>query len=550
MGMQSFEVVLFILVILIGLSAIADKIKLPYPILLVGVGLIIGFTPQLPVLALNPEIIFLIFLPPLLYDAAFKTSWHEFKTAIRPISTLAITLVFFTTFSVAAAAHYLIPGFSWPLAFVLGAIVSPPDAVAATGITKGLGLNKRVITILEGESLLNDASALIAYRYAVTAVTTGVFVFWKAGVEFLLVAGGGILAGIIIGYIFILIHKKITHNAIVETSLTLLAPYIAYLTAEKMHVSGVLSVVCAGLLLTWRAPEIFSYQTRMRTGVVWDTIIFLLNGVVFILIGLQLPVIMNEIKGHSTLNLLGYGLLISLVTIIVRIVWVIVGVYSQKIFSIKNNTALLTDEKEDNSNEIDWKNVLIVAWTGTRGVVSLATALALPLTLNNGSIFPYRNIILFLAFVVIFVTLVVQGLTLPLLIKVLGVQKKKKLHKEDKELELTLAYQVVDFVEKSFPVVLEPKLQEQVIKKYNLSIEKLNKEIQQIERKKRPVKTEATTSVVQLLLVQLEIIKFQRELLLKFHKEGSYSDEVIRFAERELDIEELRLNALIIKNEQ
>ena len=549
--MDSFGVIIFIMVILIGLSAVADKIKLPYPILLVGVGLLIGFTPKLPVLELNPEIIFLIFLPPLLYDAAFKTSWHEFKTAIRPISTLAISLVFFTTFSVAAATHFLIPGFSWPLAFVLGAIISPPDAVAATGITKGLGLNKRVITILEGESLLNDASALIAYRYAVAAVTTGVFVFWKAGLEFLLVAVGGIIAGVVIGFIFIQIHKKITHNAIVETSLTLLAPYIAYLSAEKMHVSGVLSVVCAGLMLTWRAPEIFSYQTRMRTGVVWDTIIFLLNGVVFILIGLQLPVIMNEIKTQSILELLGYGLLISLVTIVVRIVWVIFGVYSQKIFSFKKKSLLSSDEKADSdTNTIDWKNVLIVAWTGTRGVVSLATALALPLTLNDGSIFPHRHIILFLAFVVIFVTLVVQGLTLPLLIKILGVQKKKTFHKEDKELELTLAHQVVDFVEKSFPVALEPKLQEQVIKKYNLSIEKLHKEIIQIERQKKPVKSEITTTVLQLLLVQLEIVRFQRELLLKFHKEGTFSDDAIRYSERELDIEELRLNGLISKNEQ
>ena len=548
--MNSFGIIIFIMVILIALSAVADKIKLPYPILLVGVGLVIGFTPQLPNLTLNPEIIFLIFLPPLLYDAAFKTSWHEFKTAIRPISTLAISLVFFTTFSVAAAAHYLIPGFSWPLAFVLGAIVSPPDAVAATGITKGLGLNKKVITILEGESLLNDASALIAYRYAVAAVTTGVFVFWKAGLEFLLVAGGGIFAGVVIGYIFIQIHKKITHNVVVETSLTLLAPYIAYLSAEKLHVSGVLSVVCAGLMLTWRAPEIFSYQTRMRTGVVWDTIIFLLNGVVFILIGLQLPDIMNEIKGYSIMNLLGYGLLISLVTIIVRIIWVIFGVYSQKIFSFKNKSPLITDGESKTEDEIQWKNVLIVAWTGTRGVVSLATALALPLTLNNGSAFPFRNVILFLAFMVIFVTLVVQGLTLPLLIKILGVEKKKTFHKEDKELELTLAYQVVDFVEKSFPVALEPKLQEQVIKKYHFTIQKLNKEIEHIEAKKKPAKNQLTNSVVQLLLVQLEIVNFQRELLLKFHKEGSFSDDAIRYSERELDIEELRLNGLISKNEQ
>lgn len=546
--MESFEIIIFIMAILIGLSAVADKIKLPYPVLLVGVGLVIGFVPVLPNLALDPKIIFLIFLPPLLYDAAFKTSWHEFKTSIRPISTLAITLVFFTTVTVAVAAHYCVPGFSWPLAFVLGAIVSPPDAVAATSITKGLGLNKKVITILEGESLLNDASALIAYRYAVAAVTTGVFVFWKAGLEFFLVAGGGIAAGVAIGYIFVLIHKKISHNPVVETSLTLLAPYIAYLAAERLHVSGVLSVVCAGLLVTWRAPEIFSYQTRMRTRVVWDTIIFLLNGIVFILIGLQLPGILHNIKEYSFLQLMGYGLLISLVTIIVRIAWVFAGVYNQRIFHHKRK--LLPDGAViETPIETPWKNVLIVAWTGTRGVVSLATAMALPFTLNNGAPFPSRHIILFLSFVVIFVTLVVQGLTLPLLIRLLGVDKSVTTNKDDKELELAMAHQVLDFVEKDFPVKLEPKVEEQIRKKYDVTINKLNRDIQQIERHKKPVINSLSTSTGQLLLANLEIAKFQREMLIKFHKEGIYNDESIRHAERELDIEELRLNGLIEKNE-
>ena len=547
--MESFEIVIFMMAILIGLSAIADKIKLPYPILLVGVGLLIGFVPVLPDLALDPEIVFLIFLPPLLYDAAFKTSWHEFKTAIRPISTLAITLVFFTTITVAMAAHYFIPGFSWPLSFVLGAIVSPPDAVAATGIIKGLGLNKKVVTILEGESLLNDASALIAYRYAVAAVTTGVFVFWKAGLEFLWVAGGGIIAGIIIGYLFIAVHKKITHNSIVETSLTMLAPYIAYLSAEHIHVSGVLAVVCAGLMVTWRAPEIFSYQTRLRTRAVWDTVIFLLNGIVFILIGLQLPGILKEIKEYSFIELLGYGLIISLVTILVRIIWVFAGVYSNKIFPFKKKL-FLPDENNNVPEEIPWKNVLIVAWTGTRGVVSLATALALPLTLNNGTAFPYRNIILFLAFVVIFITLVVQGLTLPLLIRLLKVDKITTLHKEDKELDLILVHQVVDFVENSFPVVLEPQVHEIIRKRYDARIIKLNKELRQIERSGRQSKKVTSAPMLQLLLSQLEIAKFQRELLIKFHKEGSFSDEAIRHAEQELDIEEMRLNGLIEKNEK
>src|SRR4026207_312670 len=208
--MEDFKIVVFIMAILIILTAIANKRKLPYPILLVAAGLIIGFVPQLPNLALDPDVVFVIILPPLLYDAASKTSWHEFRTSIRPISALAITLVFFTTVAVAVTAHYLIPGFTWPLAFVLGAVVSPPDAVAASGIIKGLGLNKKVITIIEGESLVNDASALIAYRYAVVAVSTGSFILWKASLQFILVAGGGIAIGFVVGYLLVFAHRKIS----------------------------------------------------------------------------------------------------------------------------------------------------------------------------------------------------------------------------------------------------------------------------------------------------------------------------------------------------
>jgi CPA1 family monovalent cation:H+ antiporter len=274
--MDEFKVVIFLMAILISLTAIVNKRKFPFPILLVAAGLIIGFVPQLPNLALDPDVVFIIILPPLLYDAASKTSWHEFRTSIRPISALAITLVFFTTVAVAIAAHYLIPGFSWPLAFVLGAVVSPPDAVAASGIIKGLGLNKKVITILEGESLVNDASALIAYRYAVMAVTTGTFIFWKAGLQFLLVAGVGIIIGIVVGYLFVLAHKKIENNAVVETSLTLLAPYVSYLAAEQFHMSGVLAVVTTGLVVAVEITGSFFLPARMRIrGVVGNTCFFI-----------------------------------------------------------------------------------------------------------------------------------------------------------------------------------------------------------------------------------------------------------------------------------
>jgi monovalent cation/hydrogen antiporter len=545
--MEGFKIVIFIMAILISLTAIANKRKLPYPILLVAAGLIIGFIPQLPELALEPDIIFVIILPPLLYDAASKTSWHEFKTSIRPISALAITLVFFTTVAVAITAYYLIPGFSWPLAFVLGPVVSPPDAVAASGIINGLGLNKKVITILEGESLLNDASALIAYKYAVAAVTTGTFIFWKAGLEFLLIAGAGIVTGIVIGYMFVLVHKKIANNPVVETSFTLLAPFISYLAAEQFHMSGVLAVVSTGLVIAWRAPEVFSYQTRMRTRVVWDTLIFLLRGFVFILIGLQLPSIINDLGNYPFSQILGYGLLISMVTIVVRIIWVFAGAYWQSLLQKKKKGI---DSLAGNNNEDDtWKNVLVVAWTGTRGVISLATALALPLLLADGTPFPKRHSIIFLAFVVIFVTLVVQGLSLPLLIKWLKIKPQDNSAEEEKELKLYLATNTLHFIEHELPVPVNNKIQEQLKHKYELSITDLTKEIRRHKKAKRNREKVQPAEPNALINTQLEISKFRRALLLKLHKEGEFSDTAIKHVEREMDIDELKLNLLVPKEE-
>ncbi len=531
--------------ILISLMAVSDRIKIPHPIMLMGAGLVIGFTPVLPDLALNPEVVFLVILPPLLYDAAARTSWHEFRTSIRPISALAITLVFFTTFAVGAAAYYLIPEFTWPLAFVLGAIVSPPDAVAASGIIKGLGLNKKVVTILEGESLVNDASALIAYRYAVGAVTTGSFVLWKAGLQFLWVAGAGIFVGIVIGYLFVLAHKKIKNNSVVETSLTLLSPFVSYLAAEQFHVSGILAVVSSGLIISWRSPEVFTFQTRMRTRIVWDTLVFLLHGFVFILIGLQVPYIIRGLGNVPFYKILGYGLLISLVTILVRIVWVFAGAYQNKIFKKKGAGSLVADD-----NEQTWKNVLIVAWTGTRGVISLATALAIPLTLLNGSAFPQRNSIIFLAFMVIFITLVVQGLSLPLLIRLLGIKPQSNMDQEGKELQLYIANNTLQFLEHEFSMEVDPKILDRLKEKYSQSINNLTREIRIHKVAKRQNDETPVLPTDPMLNAQLEIKRFQRELLIRLHKEGEFSDNAIRQIEHEMDVDELKLNLQLPKDEQ
>ncbi|MEI6947394.1 Na+/H+ antiporter [Paraflavisolibacter sp. H34] len=533
------------MVILISLSAIADKLKLPYPILLVSVGLFIGFVPFLPDLALDPDIVFLMFLPPLLYDAASKTSWQDFKTSIKPISALAITLVFFTATAVAVAAHYVIPGFSWPLSFLLGAIVSPPDAVAATSIIKNLGLNKKILTILEGESLVNDASALIAYRYALAAVSTGAFIFWQAGLQFLYVAGGGIIVGLLIGQVFVLIHKQIKHNSLVETSLSLLTPFVSYLSAEHVHTSGVLAVVSAGLLVSRHATEVFTYQTRMRNRAVWDTLIFLLNGFVFILIGLQLPAILKGLVAYTPAELIGYGAMISAVTIAIRIAWVFSGAYYPLLFTTKKLASGLPAAQEE--PEIAWKNVMIIAWVGTRGVVSLATAMALPLTLQDGSAFPQRGIILFLGFVVIFVTLVVQGVSLPLLIRLLGVKPKEDTDQESKELLLVIVTSVIHFIEQDFPGPLDDKLKGQMKSRYEQIADQLSREIIHLKKSGNEEGPLLFSPLSQLLSAQREIARFQRHLLIKLHKEGRFSDTAIRKIERELDVEEMRLNVLVEK---
>jgi Na+/H+ antiporter len=532
--MKNFEIIIMLFAILIALLAIADRFKLPSPIVLVAVGVTLGFIPSMPSFVLNPEVVFLLFLPPVLYDAASHTSWHDFKSEIRPISTLAITLVFLTTSSVAFASHYLIPGFTWPTAFVLGAIISPPDAVAATSITKGLGLNRRVVTILQGESLVNDASALIAYRFAIAAMSTGAFLIWDAGLNFIILVAGGISAGVIIGYFLVILHKRILNNSIISTSLTILTPFVSYMTADLLHTSGVLAVVSTGLMISWRAPVIFTHHTRIRNRAVWDTAIFLLNGFIFILIGLQLPLIFQDLDAYSKLELIVSGLMVSGVTILVRILWVFGAAYSP-IVKIKDST------------RDDWKNVLIVAWTGTRGVVSLATALALPLTLVDGSVFPQRSLILFLSFVVIFMTLVVQGLSLPLLIRMLKVSAVAHHDVVDKEreLRLLLANTTLNFIDTELQASLSDHSKMMIRKPHLDTISSLAKILRTHEGGGVQSRTGAPED--QELAAQQEILSFQRKILVDFHKEGTYDQSTLRRIEQELDHADLLAGKLIKK---
>lgn len=531
--MKNFEIIIIIFTVLVALLAFADKLRVPNAILLVLAGLSIGFIPSMPAITLDPDVIFMIFLPPILYDAASHTSWHDFKSEIKPISTLAIALVILTTVTVALGSHWLIPGFQWPLAFILGAIVSPPDAVAATNIIRGLGLNRKVITILEGESLINDASALVAYRFAITAIGTGSFVLWKAGMGFLYVAVVGILSGMLVGYVFVMVHKKVQNNSIISTSLTLLTPFITYLCAEHIHASGVLAVVSAGLVVSWRASDVFTYQTRIRNRAVWDTLIFLFNGFIFILIGLQLPSILDNLERYDSRDLILYGFIVSMITILVRMLWVFGAAFYPVTF--------LRRRPADPADSDTWKNVMIVAWTGTRGVVSLATALALPLTLPDGTLFPQRSLILFLAFVVIFVTLVVQGLSLPLLIRWLRVNRHEGPDNDEVELRLLIATDVVNFIENEFPLTITEPLKKQIQRRYMETIDLLTSE------GSHHLPGGAFLPQSPVLQAQSEIHAFQRQLLIKCHKEGAFNQSTIRQLERELDLEELQLNRLIKK---
>ena len=528
--MHNFEIIFLLLTIIAILAVVAEKIKIPYPILLVLAGLAIGLVPGLPQVELMPDVVFLIFLPPLLYSSAWFTSWHDFKAAKRPISLLATGCVLFTTAGVAIAAHYLIPGFTWAEAFVFGAIISPPDAVAATSITKNLGLPRRIITILEGESLVNDASGLIAYKYAVAAVATGSFIFWEAGLQFLLVAGMGIAAGLLTGYVMLKVHKYISGNDIVETSLTLLTPYIAYVLAERFHFSGVLSVVAAGLFLSWKSSELFTHTSRLQAMSVWGVVVFILNGVIFILIGLQLPSILEGISSFSLVAHIFYGVMISVIVMVVRILWVFPGAYVPRWLypSIR--------KKEPYPN---WKLVLITGWTGMRGVVSLAAALALPLVLPSGAPFPGRDMILFLTFSVILFTLLVQGITLPLLIKGMGIESNKNEEVlEEIDARKKLASAAIVHIEENYAFgVLTEEILSQVKNKYEIRFNHLNN-FSDLKPEK-----ETDSIFTQFNKVQKELLDVERDLLSGMRKKGTINDETMRKLEYELDLEEARIGA-------
>lgn len=418
--MENYSIVILMLAVMIGLSAVAEKIKLPYPVLLIVAGMAIGFIPSLPQLDINPEIIFLIFLPPLLYDASFNISFPVFKDNLNTINTLAVSLVFITASAIAVIAHYMIPGMSWPVAFVLGAILSATDAVAAMSITKGLGLSHKTNTILEGESLINDASALVAYRFAVAAVMGTTFVFWKASLQFIFLMAGGFLTGWVMGRILAFILKRVKDNNIVTISFMLLVPFVTYLIAEELHVSGVIAVVVLGLSIAHLSHKVFPENLKNQSRSIWEVLIFLLNGLIFILIGLEFPYVIKNIEKANMLPYIGYAIIITIVALIVRIT---------RVFLQKINLQQAFRRGRGRISEhalLDFNNSIIISWSGMRGIVSLAVAIGLPQQLSDGTPFPQRNEIIFITVIVVLLTLIGQGLTLPWVVRSLSNKDKKE----------------------------------------------------------------------------------------------------------------------------
>lgn len=509
------------------LAMLSDKLRISYPILLVIAGLIIGFIPGIPVIRLDPDMVFLIFLPPLLYAAAWNTSWRNFWRLKRPISMLAFGLVIFTATAIAFTANALIPGFTLAMGFLLGGIISPPDTVAATSVLQNLKVPKRVVTILEGESLINDASSLIVFRFALAAILTGNFVLMDATTNFFVVAFMGVVVGLAVAHIAYVIHRFLPTTASIDAAFTLISPYLMYVAAEHYHFSGVLAVVSGGLFLSFRSHDIFSYETRLQTYSVWNTLIFILNGFVFILIGLQLPHIVDGLGSVSLLDSILYGLIISLLTIVVRIIWVFPGAYIPRWISKKIRT------REDNPG---WKNVLLVAWSGMRGVVSLASALAIPLTITNGEAFPQRNLILFITFIVILVTLVFQGLSLPFLIKWLDIQVHENEEEQEQDIRLRLASTVVEYLDANYnSESSEIEAFNRVKERYKRMIEFSGNKLASEENASKPAFMPKYRQML------IELVDVRRKTLVQMRKEKKYDDELLRKKENELDLEEARL---------
>jgi len=524
---ENFPFYLSLIVAIILLIMLADKIKVAYPVLLVLAGLLISFIPGIPVVRIDPELIFIIFLPPLLYEAAWAISWKELWKWRRIVGSFAFVVVFLTAISVAVVANYFIPGFSLALGFLLGGIVSPPDAVSANAILKFVKVPKSMSSILEGESLLNDASSLIIFRFAMIAVATGQFIWYEAAFSFSWMVIGGVGIGLLIGWLFMKGQKYLPTDANMDTILTIVAPYVMYMAAEEVHSSGVLAVVSGGLLLSNNRHAFLSTSSRIRGVNVWESLTFVLNGLVFVLIGLDLPEITSGLEGVSLSSAIGYGLLVTAVLIIVRIL----SAYGAVLVTlIARNYIPVADSRNPG-----FKAPLVIGWTGMRGVVSLAAALSIPTQIYaGGPAFPQRNLILFITFIVILTTLLVQGLTLPYLIKKINISSFDDHIPDDKVNELLrreMAKFTLGHIADNY---------EEVFRKSPF--------LQQVHEKWRG-KTGTSEDIrisKEIRKVYLDILNQQRQWLIAQNsdKEHHYDEHTIRKHLLQIDLEEERIRLM------
>jgi CPA1 family monovalent cation:H+ antiporter len=524
----------FLIMIILALVMIANKLRIAYPIILVVGGLILSVTSQFSNVTINPEMVFFIFLPPLLYEAAWQVSWKEFWRWRRIIMSFAFPIVIITSCVVAFASYVLIPGFTLALGFLLGGIVSPPDAVSATTIMRQVKVPRSLVSIIEGESLLNDASSLIVFRFALAAVITGQFHFGEAAANFFLVIVMGILIGLLVGFIFYAIHRWLPTTTSIEIVLTLVTPYCMYYAAEHFHFSGVLAVVSGGLLLSNKRQTLLNYRSRIEGVNVWSNIAFVLNGLVFFLIGLQLPEITRQLGDGSLANAIWYGLAISLVLIVARLLCAFGAVFFTRFMS---RFIIVADRNPG------FKTPLIFGWSGMRGVVSLAAALSIPILINEGQSFPQRNLILFITFIVILVTLVLQGLTLPWVIR--------KVHLEDRYSSITEQKQEIIVQKKIAQYSLQyldekygndwPKNEHMnnLHSRLQIDLKLLSRELENDDHSKESSRAEHQR-------IYLELLDHQRKLLNKMNHHKEFDEEVIRKYLALVDIEEFKLREKLL----
>jgi monovalent cation/hydrogen antiporter len=518
-----------LILIVLGLVMLANKLQLAYPIVLVLGGLALSFIAPFSNITIDPELVFLIFLPPLLYEAAWQVSWKEFWKWRGLIIGFAFPIVILTSCVIAVVASAIIPGFTLALGFLLGGIISPPDAVSATTIMQRVNVPKSLVSIVEGESLLNDASSLIVFRFALATVITGQFHFQAAAVSFVFVILAGILIGFVVGLIFYGIHRLFPTTPSIEIVLTLVTPYCMYYAAEHFHCSGVLAVVVGGLLLSSQRNSLLSYRSRIEGVNVWTNLVFVLNGLIFLLIGLELPFVIRQLGNISLGSAVGYGLIIAFVLIATRLLCTL---GTSILMQFMSRFIPLSDPNPG------WRGPLIFGWTGMRGVVSLSSALSVPLLIQAGQPFPYRDLILFITFIVILVTLVFQGLTLPWLIRKVNLQDRFSLIPEQKQeiiIQKKLAQASLRFLEEKYS---SEQSQNEHLDNLSLKLE--------LDLKFFDQQLEESNFTWQDLLrdyrsVYLEMLERRRELLNKMNRRAEFNEALIRKYLSLTDVEEFRV---------